>query len=1002
VIVTLAWKEYREHRSIWLTMVIMTVVLGYGLALLISAGETNTAQMLGTSALSILGMAVTYGAVCGAMMFAGERESGTLVFLDIFLGRRGLLWLGKFLIGVVLAVSEALAVAGALHFLRQSPPDWLPTLIGEKSLAGFLFPGADSLQASPVLWYRVLPVVTLEAYAWGLLGSSLTQRVVTGAALAALLATPLWLVTLFAPPPVFLGMRLAGAAIALFISHVVFLVQSRETLVGPPLTLAEKYPLRRREESWQGADHLDRRRRSSQGMQEHRSRLDIPLDVILLDDPAPRTERSPHTVHRQAPAQARSAAQVLWWLTFRQARLLLGILAGVAVVVGMLLPSGGQVLWPMGTLFLGIACGTAAFAQEQRDLSYQFLAGQHVPLKRFWTVKIVFWFTAAVLIALFAVGSGAVVVLLQNLATKGAVPVRPGQIPGPFPPAPRPAPAPSGFDFGPLAALLGPVLFFGAWLVYGFCMGQVLVLYCRKNVLAVLLSTLTCAAVLALWLPSLLCGGMAGWQLWLPPVVLLLATRLLMRAWAGGRIKERRPLAAISGFSLAALVWLGLNLGYRAFAIPDVGEPLDRKEFSASFVSGNNNLAGQKFQQALGEIDKPEGKEGPWLPRIAEAAALPPGMIDNPPGAGPPPVLRHLPACRKITEKLREVAQAAFEHGKPGVALDHLAQILALSRTLRNKAPLASYLAGIEIEASALQGLDTWLAHKKPSRRLLRRALAELNRHAAETPHPRECLKAECYRTGGLLDTPAAWTFAAGRGAGRVSQRWLERAIALSLEMPWEEERKIRLWQVVWAGLFRAIETPFADLPETAEELQTAKEPTRHILEGWLPASEGPDASLTQAQLARLLDASWLADERLFVSVVPLRAAATRARWRVDACRLELALALYQLGNRKPAGSLNELVPHYLPHLPLDPYSGKDFHYRISKGEEIDVAGPDEFQGRKGAARGTISQGQGLLWSTGPDRVDHGGRKHGGALADGEPEWSREGFDLVTVVPYWP
>src|SRR6516164_6054960 len=48
------------------------------------------------AALTILGMAACYGVVCGAMMFAGEQEGGTLVFLDIFLGRRGLLWMGKF------------------------------------------------------------------------------------------------------------------------------------------------------------------------------------------------------------------------------------------------------------------------------------------------------------------------------------------------------------------------------------------------------------------------------------------------------------------------------------------------------------------------------------------------------------------------------------------------------------------------------------------------------------------------------------------------------------------------------------------------------------------------------------------------------------------------------------------------------------------------------------------------------------------------------------------
>ena len=95
MILTLTWKEYREHRSIWLTMVVMTGLLAAGLALFATPEEG-----LVRVGLSVLGMAAVYGVVCGAMMLAGEREAGTLVFLDIFLGRRGLLWLWKSLIGM--------------------------------------------------------------------------------------------------------------------------------------------------------------------------------------------------------------------------------------------------------------------------------------------------------------------------------------------------------------------------------------------------------------------------------------------------------------------------------------------------------------------------------------------------------------------------------------------------------------------------------------------------------------------------------------------------------------------------------------------------------------------------------------------------------------------------------------------------------------------------------------------------------------------------------------
>ena len=68
------------------------------------------------------------GVVCGAMMLAGEHENGTLVFLDIFLGQRHLLWLGKFLIGVLFAAAEAAVVACVLVVFKQMPLAWAPAL----------------------------------------------------------------------------------------------------------------------------------------------------------------------------------------------------------------------------------------------------------------------------------------------------------------------------------------------------------------------------------------------------------------------------------------------------------------------------------------------------------------------------------------------------------------------------------------------------------------------------------------------------------------------------------------------------------------------------------------------------------------------------------------------------------------------------------------------------------------------------------------------------------
>src|SRR5262249_54273281 len=181
MMLTLAWKEYREHRAIWLTMVVMTSLFAFAIIQL----ADSRIEALGRAGLMALGMAAAYGVVCGAMMFAGEREAGTFTFLDIFLGRRGLLWTCKLPVGIFLAVTEALAVALVLHFLLDlAPPAWMVSFLGRGR--GVFHHGFRNLAVSPILWFIVLPMLTVEAYAWGLLGSAMTRRVLSGAALAAL------------------------------------------------------------------------------------------------------------------------------------------------------------------------------------------------------------------------------------------------------------------------------------------------------------------------------------------------------------------------------------------------------------------------------------------------------------------------------------------------------------------------------------------------------------------------------------------------------------------------------------------------------------------------------------------------------------------------------------------------------------------------------------------------------------------------------------------------
>ena len=927
MIFTLAWKEMREHQGIWITMIFMSVVLGLGLSKLVSLGDAHLAVPV--AALTILGMAATYGVVCGAMMFAGEHEGGTLVFLDVFLGRRGLLWMGKFAIGAVLVLTQALAVALILGLLDHQAPHWAMAIVGQSVNIPM---GGGQLAASSA-WLVLLPVVTLEAFVWGLLGSSMTKRVLAGAAVAAVGFTPVLLLALCAPSEIFVGLRLAAIGVCLVVSCTMFVGRSDEaTFVPAPEPNRRLDPKKEFFDQWEKFERTDDRRAS-----------DAPApSPAWADVDWPATERSPAVpeVYPDEPSQAKSPGRALWWLTFEQARAMLWFLGVGSLLMALIIPGNSQVLWPLASLLLGVVCGAAAFAPEQRDHSYQFLAAQHFPLNLIWRFKIVFWFAVAVLAALTTLVGA---VLIQ--AARG----------GPL-------------FHGTLRDLMGSTLFFGVFLFYGFSTAQVIVWLCRKTILALLVSFLVAVAALGFWLPSLLCGGMGGWQLWATPLAMLAATSYLMRAWAGGRIWERQPTAALVEFSTALAIWALINFGYRAWEVPNVGAPLNPLALRESLLTARDNAAARAIHQAITQLDEPND---PWLVPMAEVTRLPAGVLEIPRRDGQMPGLLHLPACEMITDRLLVQAR----HSESGSALEYLAQILALSRNLRNKAPLESYLAGVREEEAALTGLDQWLARGKPDPKLLRRALDELNRHATETPPPLDCVETECFRSGGLVAEPSLWTFAAPGAGGKAPEPWLKGSIALSLETPWEAERKTRLWQLVWAGLFRAVKTPHWQQPANSEPLPTEKAATQRILQSWL----GDDTSLTRAHVARLLDRSWLADERLFVSVVRLRDAATRARWRVDAKRQAIALALFRIEEGKPVNDLQDLVPKYFPSgLPIDAYSGATYRYGI---------GPD---------------GNEAVWSTGPDRIDHGGQKHGGHLADDDPRWANGSFDLIISAPQWP
>ena len=118
--------------------------------------------------------------------------------------------------------------------------------------------------------------------------------------------------------------------------------------------------------------------------------------------------------------------------------------------------------------------------------------------------------------------------------------------------------------------LCPPGLFLTLWLVYGFAAGCLFGLLFRHGLAAGVFALFTCSLTAALWIPSLLGGGLHAWQVFGPPVLLLIAARLLMRPWAAGRIASWTTALRLTPFVVLAGLWIAGGLWYRVLEIPNV------------------------------------------------------------------------------------------------------------------------------------------------------------------------------------------------------------------------------------------------------------------------------------------------------------------------------------------------------------------------------------------------------------------------------------------------
>jgi hypothetical protein len=885
MILSLAWKEYREQRTVWLLLLALSLLAAYAVVQLFGIANARADDLVVTNAVLLLATAVIYGVVCASLLLAGEVEAGMQPFLHRHAGWRFRLWFGKLLVGAVFCAAFGLVLAGA----------W-----------GWIEPRTTGVP--PVMWFMVLPVVAMEAFAWGMLGGALMRTTMAAAIVSAVFVLIAWLL---------FGM---GGG------HFELVLLGRVTLLTLALVLS-------------AAIYCDR----------DLSRL---LAGGILE-------------RRLAGNRTPGGWLSLFWLTFRQTRWHMLVLGLLGLAVGLALPWIGVAGWGAYSVVLGVTFGVGLFAGDQ-PTGRVFLGERRLPPHRVWLAKMLF--AAVFLAAITALIVGVAAVheeLAKKLSTANASDPTRGRLPlGILSHDVSPTVFAAywlvyGFGVGQLfsflfrkglvalvlALMLGCLLPF-VW-VPSLIAGGVRLWQLFLPLVPLFLAT---GLTMRAWLGDRLAARGPAFAVAGCAVLSLLLTAAAVGYRAveipdvgatfdvdafRSQLSRERTGKVTDAFKEAIREFKARRTDYWAEAPKPQGAPAAR--FDEQAAEQQHRVSEQLFAVAqdgarvkpelANYLDKMFGDK--WVASLEEALGLPPEMLENPNTLGWLPQLEAW-TLFDMASHLRARAVQLQDRGDQAGTVHHLRSLFRLARALRYRAGLEGFSAGQSIERLALTGLAAWLRQPDPPPAgLLRSLLTFLGEEEPLRPSLRETLRVEAVAEQNLLREPAYLRLQFDPLAQLSPSKAEEYLAMLVAQIPWEKERLRRRVNRFGRRLEQApelkfpIEPPFGrrDPKIEADQLAAVREDIEQ------------NGNRFQVRTAQRLS---------FDDKVDL--------CRLRAARIQLALVLYQLDQGKAAPTLATLVPRYLEALPQDPYSGQDFRYRVSDGEGLpgEAAAPPGPGGQRG------------------------------------------------------
>jgi hypothetical protein len=888
MITSMLWKEYRQQRAGWLTVTLLAIAFVEGLLATLSSQFAQHEQIVIRTLLTIviMGAVAGYGLVSGATLIAGEKEDGTLPYLDNLTGRRGAIWRGKLCAGALLTLAQGI-VLGAYCVARG---------VGAPHEA------------------VVLPAFSLIGLTWGVLGGALCGHILTAALTAAPLMGIVWALSIpFGNVPYLIVITQVGAFVAAAVT-----AQRR----------------------------------------------------FCYDD---RLRRAHASDARMSPGTRPFRSWIVTgWLALRQGKWVLAGLAAGSILLAATAHLAPLFIWPIGSAVLGLGCGLTVFAPDQRS-GHLYWGNQRFPRGRIWIAKVTVW-AALFASALFLVWFVQTSIAWPTAFEGGTHFTESRDRSWPF--------------LGPSAWIrswhgpqvepersLDPTLFLALWPIYGFCVALFLGQSVRRTVVALVLALAATPAVLALWVPSFLIGGLPVWQVLAIPLMLLATTRLSFRPWVSNRLWSRRPRLGICMALGLMAVWLAGCLWYRVLEVPDVGEPFDVQGFIKSLPSSEQNKASrlvrigfERFEERIVATEaklpflrstespsergpgvnpassfiwtdfaesNPEplprletAKLGPWLDMLfagewctvlREASSLPLGVYEPNPG--------HTLASQRVSYDAGNLGwvmhgrtRQLAAHGAYDEALREMAMTLGIARQLKNKAPLEVYRAGTALEIGVVYGdLHGWLRAVGSNRELLAAAATMLKEHKNLSPAPANAMMAE-YLVLREINPFSLFT----NSPLDVTYR------TLAAKAPWEMERQRRVFNATTLGALSTLRPTWQT--NAYRLMQGQRDP--YVLAAamvGLPAARGPTSELSVTDWGRLILESWPHPS----SYASIRDAAQRSTQALRAAEAALALRRYFADFGALPARIEDLVPAYLNAVPIDPSTGMPAWFEVYETEEV-------------------------------------------------------------------